>query len=54
MGGYQATSLLARLNCDILIHINSPTDEAIPAYGRVRGFLDLCREKLIPHEIILK
>ena len=54
MGGYQATSLLARLNCDILIHINSPTDEAIPAYGRVRGFLDLCREKRIPHEIILK
>ncbi len=54
MGGYQATSLLVRLNCDILIHINSPTDEAIPAYGRVRGFLDLCREKRIPHEIILK
>lgn len=54
MGGYQATSLLARLNCDILIHINSPTDEAIPAYGRVRGFLDLCREKRIPHEIIQK
>ncbi len=26
MGGIQATSLLAKHNCDILIHINSPTD----------------------------
>lgn len=54
MGGYQATSLLARLSCDVLIHINSPTDETVPAYGRVKGFLDLCREKQIPHKIILK
>lgn len=54
MGGYQATNLLARLGCDILIHINSPSNEAIPAYGRVKGFSDLCNERQIPHEIILK
>lgn len=54
MGGYQATSLLARLGCDILIHINSSADKNVPAYGRIEGFLDLCAEKQFPHEVILK
>lgn len=54
MGGYQATSLLARLGCDILIHINSSADKNVPAYGRIEGFLDLCTEKQFPHEVILK
>lgn len=54
MGGYQATSLLFRSGCDILVHINSPADKAVPAYGRIEGFLDLCSEKQLPHEIILK
>ena len=45
MGGYQATSLLARHKCDVLIHINSPTDKSVPSYGRLQGFLDLCEER---------
>lgn len=54
MGGIQATSLLAKHNCDILIHINSPTPPEIPAYGRIKGFLDICEEKHLNHRIIYK
>ncbi|MBO5030465.1 MAG: substrate-binding domain-containing protein [Lachnospiraceae bacterium] len=54
MGGIQATSLLAKHNCDILIHINSPTAPEIPAYGRIQGFLDICEEKHLKHRIIYK
>lgn len=54
MGGVQATSLLAKHNCDILIHINSPTAPEIPAYGRIKGFLDICAEKKLNHKIIYK
>lgn len=54
MGGYQAASLLSRHKCDILIHINTPTSEKIPAYGRLRAFSDFCREHDLNHEIIVK
>ena len=54
MGGVQATSLLAKHNCDILIHINSPVSPEIPAYGRIRGFLDICEGKHLNHRIIYK
>lgn len=54
MGGVQATSLLAKHDCDILIHINSPTSPDIPAYGRIQGFLDICKEKNLKHRIIYK
>lgn len=54
MGGIQATSLLAKHDCDILIHINSPTSPDIPAYGRIQGFLDICKEKNLKHRIIYK
>ena len=54
MGGIQATSLLAKHDCDILIHINAPTAPEIPAYGRIRGFLDVCEEKHLNHRIIYK
>lgn len=54
MGGVQATSLLARHNCDVLIHINSPTAPEIPAYGRIQGFLDVCEERHLTHRIIYK
>ena len=53
MGGVQATSLLARHNCDILIHINTTdTTPERPAYGRIRGFLDICGEKKLNHRLI--
>ena len=54
MGGVQATSLLAKHNCDILLHINTPTSPDIPAYGRIKGFLDICAEKQLNHKIIYK
>lgn len=54
MGGVQATSLLARHNCDVLIHINSPTAPEIPAYGRIQGFLDVCAEKDLKHRVIFR
>ena len=54
MGGVQATSLLAEHGCDVLIHINTPTPPEIPAYGRIKGFQDICREKNLKHKIIYK
>lgn len=54
MGGVQATSLLVSHHCDVFIHINTPTAPDIPAYGRIRGFLDICREKNLNHRIIYK
>lgn len=54
MGGVQATSLLAKLGCDVLLHINTPTSPDIPAYGRIRGFLDICAEKQLTHKIICR
>ena len=53
MGGVQATSLLKKCACDILIHVNSRMTEDAPAYGRIQGFLDTCREHSLPHELIL-
>ena len=53
-GGRQAAALLEERQCDILIHINSPTDPRIPAYGRIRGFEDYCREKGLAHEVVLR
>lgn len=54
MGGIQAVSLLAKHGCDVLIHINTPTKESVPAYGRIRGFEDFCQDHQIPHEIFLR
>ena len=54
MGGIQAVSLLAKHGCDVLIHINTPTPESVPAYGRIRGFEDFCRDHQLPHEIFLR
>lgn len=53
MGSVQATSLLIKNNCDVLIHINVDTAKSIPAYGRIQGFLDICNSYDIKHECIL-
>lgn len=53
MGAVQASSLLIKSGCDILIHINSPVSENVPAYGRIKGFEDICRERNIVHDVIL-
>lgn len=52
MGAVQATSLLIKNNCDILIHINAFFPEYIPSYGRIRGFQDVCTEHNIRHTLI--
>ena len=53
MGGVQATSLLIKTGCDILLHINADLSPQIPSYGRIKGFQELCEEHHIPHELIL-
>ena len=53
MGAVQATSLLIKNDCDVLIHINSDVPHDVPSYGRIKGFLDICEEKNIKHELIL-
>lgn len=54
MGGVQATSLLYKNACDVLIHINVDVPKHIPAYGRIQGFLDTCAEYQLPHELLLE
>jgi len=54
MGAVQGTSLLLKNNCDILLHINSAVAKDIPAYGRIRGFLDTCRVHHAKHELIIR
>lgn len=46
MGGIQAASLLFKHGCEVLLHINTPTEPEVPAYGRIQGFLDICRKKI--------
>lgn len=53
MGALQATSLLIRNNCDIMLHINVDVPKNVPAYDRVRAFEDTCREHNIPYELHL-
>lgn len=54
MGAQQATSLLAKCNCDILLHINSNVPEETPAHGRILGFQDICKEHQLKHELIIR
>lgn len=54
MGAVQATSLLFKNNCDVLVHINSTVQKDVPAYGRIQGFQDTCLENRIPHELIIR
>lgn len=54
MGAVQAASLLARQRCDILIHINTPSLPSIPAYERIRGFEDFCRDNSMENEVIIQ
>lgn len=53
MGALQATSLLIRDKCDILIHVNVDVPKYVPAYDRIRAFEDTCTEHNIPYELSL-
>lgn len=53
MGAVQATSLLVKSGCDIVIHVNSHLTPEIPSYGRIQGFTDFCTKYDINHRLIL-
>ncbi len=52
MGAVQATSLLIKNQCEILVHINAFFPEYIPSYDRIRGFQNVCKEHNINHLLI--
>ncbi len=52
MGGIQATSLLYKRDCNVLINLISQTKPDVPAYGRVQSFLDTCREHMLDYRIM--
>lgn len=54
MGGMQATSLLAKNGCDVLIHVNTFVARSTPSYGRIKGFQDICAEHNLPNELVLR
>ncbi len=51
-GAVQATELLIKNDCDILIHINNIFPEYVPAYDRIRAFIDICNYNNIKYELI--
>ena len=53
MGALQATTLLIRDKCDILIHINVNVEKTVPAYDRIRAFKETCEEYQVPYDIDL-
>lgn len=54
MGAVQATSLLYKSGCNLLVHVNSKDmSKKLPAYGRIQGFLDICRQQNLSYELIL-
>ncbi|MBQ1310966.1 MAG: LacI family DNA-binding transcriptional regulator [Blautia sp.] len=54
MGAVQAVSLLARHNCDIFIHVNTPTPTSTPAFQRITGFQDFCQEHHLKYEVQMR
>ncbi len=54
MGGIQAATVLAKSGCDILIHANADFPEAVPAYGRIKGFRDFCESNGFEHKIMIR
>ena len=54
MGGIQAATVLAKSECDILIHANADFPENVPAYGRIKGFREFCESNGFEHKIIIK
>lgn len=54
MGAVQATSLLYKHDCDVLLEVNAPCAKNVPAYGRIQGFLDVCEEHHLKHQILYR
>ncbi len=54
MGGVQAATVLAKSECDILIHANSDFSEDVPSHGRIKGFIDFCESNKYDYKILVK
>lgn len=52
MGGVQAAKLLHDNDCDEFIILNSPTATDVPAFGRVRGFVETVQSFGKPHTFL--
>lgn len=53
MGGVQAASLLREIDCDMLFHANADVPDNVPSSGRIRGFVDTCKEHQVPYKLVL-
>ena len=53
-GARMAVDLLRRNKCEIYFHVNSSVLPAVPAYGRIQGFSDICSTYHLPNELILR
>lgn len=53
-GAWKAMELLSKHQCEIMIHINSPTPKTMPAYNRLRGFEDYCKSHNLTNEVIIR
>ena len=51
-GASEATDLLIKNNCDVLIHINNIFPEYVPSYDRIRAFIDVCDNNNAKYELI--
>lgn len=54
LGASMATNTLIDNNCDVLIHINSPIDNAVPSYDRIKAFNEICIDKKIQYKLYLE
>lgn len=54
LGGVQATSLLKKSGCDLLVHVNEDLPQEVPAYWKIQGFLDTCQEQFLAHQLVLE
>lgn len=54
LGATQATSILVRNGCDVLIHINSVTPETTPSYKRIVAFQDVCEQNKKDYKLYLQ
>lgn len=54
-GGRLAAELLVSCGCEVLFHINViPDNNAVPAHGRIRGFVDYCTEHGQAYELLFR
>lgn len=53
-GAMQAMEHLHTHGCEVMLHINTPTETSIPAYQRLQGFHDYCEKHQLPNKIYMQ